>query len=300
MKTNQYVAGLAAGMMFGMGASAQTSVILLQPIADSTIFFNSESPTANLSSSIGDAIWAGRTQARGSTTQRALIRFDLSEIPCGATIQNVSLTLTLIAAGSGVANPSIGLHRLNKTWGEGPSGSFGGSGAPAGPGDPDWYFNVNPTQSWSTPGGDFVAVASASRLVSGVAGPYVWNSTPALVADVTSWLSNPASNHGWLLLGNEVTAGSTRKFASRENVPSSRPVLTIEYLPGCVADIDDGSGSGQCDGGVTIDDLLYYLIIFDEGDVRADVDDGSGTGTPDGGVTIDDLLYFLARFDAGC
>lgn len=32
----------------------------------------------------------------------------------------------------------------------------------------------------------------------------------------------------------------------------------------------------------------------------ADVDDGTGTGTPDGGVTIDDLLYYLARFNAGC
>jgi predicted outer membrane repeat protein len=32
----------------------------------------------------------------------------------------------------------------------------------------------------------------------------------------------------------------------------------------------------------------------------ADLDDGSGTGSPDGGVTIDDLLYFLARFEGGC
>ncbi len=32
----------------------------------------------------------------------------------------------------------------------------------------------------------------------------------------------------------------------------------------------------------------------------ADVDDGSGTGTPDGGVTIDDLLYYLLRFESGC
>ena len=29
-------------------------------------------------------------------------------------------------------------------------------------------------------------------------------------------------------------------------------------------------------------------------------DDGSGTGTKDGGVTIDDLLYYLVRFEAGC
>lgn len=79
--------------------------------------------------------------------------------------------------------------------------------------------------------------------------------------------------------------------------------LTIEDLrggPSCVADIDDGGGTGTPDGGVTIDDLLHYLLIFEQGRLAADVDDGSGSGTPDGGVTIDDLLYFLARFEAGC
>lgn len=68
----------------------------------------------------------------------------------------------------------------------------------------------------------------------------------------------------------------------------------------CAADVDDGSGSGTPDGGVTIDDLLYYLAIYTAGVSRADVDDGSGTGTPDGGVTIDDLLYFLDRYSGGC
>jgi hypothetical protein len=68
----------------------------------------------------------------------------------------------------------------------------------------------------------------------------------------------------------------------------------------CVADVDDGSGWGIPDGGVTIDDLIYYLQIFESGDERADIDDGSGTGSPDGGVTIDDLLYYLQRFEAGC
>lgn len=70
--------------------------------------------------------------------------------------------------------------------------------------------------------------------------------------------------------------------------------------PSCVADVDDGSGTGVPDGGVTIDDLLYYLGIFEAGVIAADVDDGSGTGVPDGGVTIDDLLYYLLRFEAGC
>ncbi len=68
----------------------------------------------------------------------------------------------------------------------------------------------------------------------------------------------------------------------------------------CVADVDDGNGTGTPDGGVTIDDLIYYLGLFEVGDVEADVDDGSGTGVHDGGVTIDDLLYYLSRFEAGC
>lgn len=68
----------------------------------------------------------------------------------------------------------------------------------------------------------------------------------------------------------------------------------------CVADVDNGSGVGEPDGGVTIEDLLYYLVLFDAGSVQADVDDGSGTGRRDGGVTIEDLLYFMLRFDMGC
>lgn len=68
----------------------------------------------------------------------------------------------------------------------------------------------------------------------------------------------------------------------------------------CVADADDGSGTGTPDGGVTIDDLLYYLEIYTAGGANADVDDGSGTGSHDGGVTIDDLLFFLNRYALGC
>ncbi len=68
----------------------------------------------------------------------------------------------------------------------------------------------------------------------------------------------------------------------------------------CIADVDDGGGSGTPDGAVDISDLLYFLALFDAGDSEADVDDGSSTGTPDGGVDISDLLYFLLRFDAGC
>lgn len=72
------------------------------------------------------------------------------------------------------------------------------------------------------------------------------------------------------------------------------------FVTGCPADLDDGSGTGTRDGGVTTEDLLYYLDQYTLGRVTADLDDGTATGTRDGGVTIDDLLYFLDAFAAGC
>lgn len=68
----------------------------------------------------------------------------------------------------------------------------------------------------------------------------------------------------------------------------------------CAADLDDGSGTGVSDGAVTLDDLLYFLAVYEAGAIAGDLDDGSGNGTRDGAVTIDDLLYFVARYELGC
>lgn len=66
------------------------------------------------------------------------------------------------------------------------------------------------------------------------------------------------------------------------------------------ADLDNGSGTGTPDGGVDINDLLYFLARFEQGAPGADLDDGTFSGTPDGGVDVDDLLYFLVHFETGC
>jgi hypothetical protein len=68
----------------------------------------------------------------------------------------------------------------------------------------------------------------------------------------------------------------------------------------CPADVDNGSGTGIPDGGVDINDLLFFLGAFEAGSSPADLDNGSGNGIPDGGVDINDLLYFLSHFEAGC
>ncbi len=100
------------------------------------------------------------------------------------------------------------------------------------------------------------------------------------------------------------TLGATAGQPDAATLAAATFKLSAGFWPGtafdCLADVDDGSFSGTPDGGVTIDDLLYYLFIFEQGLLAADLDDGSSTGTPDSGVTIDDLLYFLIRFEDGC
>ncbi len=108
------------------------------------------------------------------------------------------------------------------------------------------------------------------------------------------------SAHGVTWNGISAVRDASGVLISGSTIVSGSGVdWTDPYNP-CVADVDDGSGTGTPDGGVTIDDLIHYLTLFELGDVGADVDDGSGTGTPDLGVTIDDLIYYLTRFEAGC
>jgi hypothetical protein len=69
----------------------------------------------------------------------------------------------------------------------------------------------------------------------------------------------------------------------------------------CPADLDSGNGAGIPDGGVDINDLLFFLTTFEAGTAAADLDnDGLDPAQPDGGVDINDLLFFLTHFEAGC
>jgi hypothetical protein len=51
-----------------------------------------------------------------------------------------------------------------------------------------------------------------------------------MVADVQSWLEDPAGNHGWILIGDESAATTVKRFDSREHPdPGVQPLLTIEF-----------------------------------------------------------------------
>jgi hypothetical protein len=106
----------------------------------------------------------------------------------------------------------------------------------------------------------------------------------------------------WIIDAADQRFGFTGNLRSASVIvsPQLPPLCVPPIRPVCPGDLDDGTGDGVPDGGVTIDDLLYYLNQFALGSALADLDDGTGTGTPDGGVTIDDLIFMVARYEAGC
>jgi hypothetical protein len=151
-------------------------------------------------------------------------------LPAGAVVSSVELKLTHTRnqSASGFATS---LHKVTKNWGEGTSNAPGeeGGGIVAEAGDATWQETVLGGLDWATPGGDFQSLTSSSAVVAGL-GDYVWPSTPEAVADVQSWLNDPATNFGWVLIGNEAGDGTAKRFNSRHHPTlATRPALTITF-----------------------------------------------------------------------
>jgi hypothetical protein len=124
----------------------------------------------------------------------------------------------------------VSVHRLEQDWGEGTSVAPGaeGAGGPASPGDATWLHTFYDGSFWSAQGGDFAAAPSATTSVAGF-GDYSWSSD-SMVADVQSWLDDPANNFGWIVIGNEAMPGTAKAFSTRE-APVGAPLLSIEFTP---------------------------------------------------------------------
>lgn len=218
------MAAAALGTLLALaGTQATAQELLLAPVADATLY----SEATDGANGGGDGLFAGRTQ--NGERRRSLLRFDLSSLPAGATLHSAELVLTMDRSIVGAV--PVRLHRATASWGEGSAHAPGEEGipAPAGTGDATWQWRFHATQPWATPGGDFIQAPSAETSVAGT-GPYAFTG-PGLLADLQAWRSNPAANHGWLLMTDEVPQViSAKRFASREHPdPTLRPQLRITY-----------------------------------------------------------------------
>lgn len=223
---------------------ARAASVSLAPSKDNTLFQQTD-PGSQLSNGQGD-IYVGRTNQDGQgaatvSIRRGLVAFDVAgSVPAGSTITGVTLTVRDVMGLNG--DPTVELHRVLQDWGEGSSFQNGGAGAAAQNGDATWlytfYDSANPASSpaWTTPGGDFSPTLSASAVISDNLGGgqlFSWSSAsdPQLIVDAQGWLDNPASNFGWLLLGDETMGKTIKRFNSGESTtsPNVPPELLISY-----------------------------------------------------------------------
>jgi len=207
--------------------SASAAIVAINPSKDNTLY-EYDPAEGDTSNALGLHFFAGETGM--GELRRGVVAFDIAgHIPAGSTITALSLSMNMSRTAVETAR-TVELHKLLADWGEGishaPMGE--GDGAPATPNDATWRHRFFDTVFWTTQGGDFSATVSASQSVGGI-GQYTWNSAQ-MVADVQSWLDNPASNFGWLVLGDETAIATAKRFDTRES--ASPPVLTIQYIPG--------------------------------------------------------------------
>lgn len=232
------------------------------------------SESQNDSNALGN-IYAGETA--GGALRRGLLEFDIAgNVPAGSVITSAQLSLNMnLTSASGPSNMS--LYKLTQAWGEGTSYSPNGAGVAATTGDATWNYSLYPGTTWALPGGTVLngvsgGTPSATASVGTTSGFYTWSSAQ-LAADVAYWLGTPAKNYGWLLVGDETTLQTVRRFDSRESAASVQPALQITYLAApltwretwlrqyfspigtYVADLADPNGDG-------INNLLAYAFAL--------------------------------------
>ncbi|MEI6475564.1 MAG: DNRLRE domain-containing protein, partial [Planctomycetota bacterium] len=238
------VTAAVAASVAKMSSTAVADTAVLKSVADVTLI----EPNDGLQYALGAAynIYCGRVGVSGlGTLRRAIVRFDLSSIPTGSTILSVSYKAYMSQTSSGANDCK--LHRMLAPWGEGTSFAFGGGGTSPEVNDATWKYNVWPTSTWAVPGGVFVPTASATKSVNAV-GSYTWATVPALVSDVQLWLDNPAVNYGWVMVGNEATLETAKRFESRESADATRhPAITVVYTLAS-APPGDLNGDGKING----------------------------------------------------
>lgn len=257
------VEGLTEGAIEGSsegaaeGEGEEGLVVLLVSTRDTTLYEDEEGLLGN---GAGQHCFVGRNGS--NLERRALIAFDLSQLPANARVLSATLWLTLSRTN---ASQSMTLHRVLRPWGEGPSDAAGeeGGGAPAADGDATWLHTHFDQQFWDQPGGDFDESVLATLFAPGL-GDYQFTGQ-AFAALVQSWITAPAANHGVLIRTATPGAGTSQRFNTRENPnAATRPMLEIRYE---LAE-PEGEGAAEGDG---------------EGMPEGNVE-GEGEGLPEGAM----------------
>ena len=223
------------------GICVDTDEVVLSAQKDNTIFEESDTQSCGACTTF----FVGNTA--GDKNRRALIEFDMSSIPAGATITAVELEF-FVSKNTDDEGQVMDIHKATKEWGEAGSTAVGGgpgegSGGPALPGDATWSDAIyDDTSNWTSPGGDFAASPSVSVNLNTSIGTYTTPPSGLMVADVQSWVDDENSNHGWLLKldsSGEAILHTAKAIDSKDATGGIPPILRVTYASSTPDDLDN-------------------------------------------------------------
>jgi fibronectin type 3 domain-containing protein len=195
----------------GMGGAGTPTNTALAAVADAWI------DKGNTGTNYGsDSILRAGKTGVGNTAVRGLIRFDLSSIPAGSTINSAVLQLNAVAQTG--TNRTENLLQVTSTWAEG-------------------------TVTWDT-------APSASGTASGTlsTGSTLGTKTSTDITTlVQGWFGTPSTNYGVLLQDGTESNNVYWNFSSRENgTAANRPQLLINYTPPASMSCTAWTGTASC------------------------------------------------------
>jgi hypothetical protein len=179
-------------------ASAFAGTISLNPIADASIELGHAQTNTNNGTSTSMVVDRETTDL-----QRALIQFDLSSIPTGATINSAVLELQATQIGGLI---TIEAYRIDEAWVE----------------NSVTWNNRQTGTNWSTAGGSFNPTAVASITTNSI-GQHSFGITTL----VQGWFGGSIANDGVMIGSPDGGGNRTITYDTREG--TTPPVLVITY-----------------------------------------------------------------------
>lgn len=200
--------------------TARVIVIQPSPIKGADTWLDA-AQTANNYGAATD-LAAGDNGAAGA--RRALLKFDLSQIPAGSTINSATLSLYQHAQAD-ASTPELGVYAVSRSWLE-------GSGQGTATGDGATWSSYDGVNSWTAPGGDFGA---AECLATAPNSSGAWFELTCMTGLVQKWVSGTQTNFGLIVKKSAENPAPTdyKTFYSSDYATdtSLRPKLTIEFVP---------------------------------------------------------------------
>jgi len=235
VKTNKVVVALVLGGALGLVASVQAASVSETLYSVGDAYIDSRVPDTNFGAT--QQIVVGE-QIAGPDKQQVLVKFDLSDIPSGSTVESAKLRMYL-GAMTGPAAQVIGVIVLDEEWSE-----------------TEVKYN------------NFVGIGATGPTSNVIKGSH-WNAWD-MVEWVQGWVDGTDDNDGVLLLSWAPGSDFMMSFFSREQ--GTAPQLLVNYDPPALT----VSGISHSDVSTETLDVGWSSNLAASSFVEYGLDDGYG------------------------